>query len=306
MVAGISEYQDTPQEPTWSDTVVDILKRSLFSKKEDDKSLDVGDYNQIKDTLNWSDIGDIGKNIGKGTWSRGIDYALKPWELLSGRNLSADLAKYSVTAPEYEDWDTEYRTEFEEGPYGWLRHADKISHVTGGLGAFSAYLAAMRVPGVKEVASVAYPSIRYISDLSKMNRAMKLKKMLDTGVPSKGGIWNATKDLAKFFGQYTGRPFRHLFSKKRWKKDFDQLDPKTYIDKKGVKLSGFPKSEKLFSLPERNLGKYAGIKYSVLPAADVGRSLVREARADETGIDVPRGIETVRPAGMPAHLTYGG
>ena len=297
------EYPIEPNapDPTWSDSLVDVLKRSLFSKdKGEAEALDLPE--QPSDpSIQWSDVGDIWENIRKGTWSRGVDYAAKPFEWLTGRDLSGDIG-----VPEYEDWDTEYRDRFEQGPYGWLTHADKASHVTGGVGAALAYLAAMRVPGVKEVASTAYPSVRYISDLVKMNRAMRLKKMLDTGVPSKGGIWNAVKDFAKIGGQSIGRPFRHLLQyKKRRKKEFDQIDPKIY-EKVPGKPGGFPVSEKLYSLPERNLAKYSGIKYGAIGASDVARSLVREARADEIDIDVPRGIETVRPAGMPAHLTYGG
>jgi hypothetical protein len=285
----VGHKEEPAHEPTWSDSLVDILKRSLFSSEEEsDNILTPGDYSK-KPSIQWSDIGDIGKNIGKGTWSRGIDYALKPWEMLSGRNLSADLAEYSATAPEYEDWDTEYRPEFEEGPYGWLRHLDKASHATGILGALGAYYGLSRVsPGL---ASTAYPSFRYLGDLMKMNKAMRIKKMLDTGVVPKGGIMNAVKDFAKFTGQTIGRPIRHLFQyKKRRKKEFDQFDPKTYTDK-GTTLSGFPKSEKLFSLPERNLAKYSGIKYGTIAGLDVARSLVRDAKAAE--IDTPRGIETV-------------
>ena len=299
MVHIVGHKEEPAHEPTWSDSLVDILKRSLFSSEEEsDNILTPGDYSK-KPSIQWSDAGDIWENFWKKSVSRGVDFPLKPFEYLSGRDLSADIG-----VPGVEDWGADYRPEFEEGPYGWLRHLDKASHATGILGALGAYYGLSRVsPGL---ASTAYPSFRYLGDLMKMNKAMRIKKMLDTGVVPKGGIMNAVKDFAKFTGQTIGRPIRHLFQyKKRRKKEFDQFDPKTYTDK-GTTLSGFPKSEKLFSLPERNLAKYSGIKYGAIGAADIARSLVREAKADEIDIDVPRGIETVRPAGMPAHLTYGG
>ena len=67
------QKDEVPYEPTWSDSLVDVLKRQLFSSEEEsDNILTPGDYSK-KPSIQWSDIGDIGKNIGKGTWSRGID-----------------------------------------------------------------------------------------------------------------------------------------------------------------------------------------------------------------------------------------
>jgi len=267
-------------DPTWSDSLVDVLKRSLFSSdKGDDGDLETKEIIDYGPSIQWSDAGDIWENFWKGSVSRGVDFPLKPFELLSGRDLSADIG-----VPGVEDWNTEYRTGFEEGPYGWLRHLDKASYGSGIASTIAAYYGLGRISPT--VAGVAYPAFRYFDKLQKMNKAYKMKRALDTGVlPKDGGILNAIKDFAKVGGQSILRPIGHI-NPQRWFKSFDK----------------YPRTSK----PERELFKNVAAKTAILGGADLTRSLIHEARADEIDIDVPRGIETVRPAGMPAHLTYGG
>jgi len=216
-----------------------------------------------------------------------VDFPLKPFELLADRDLSADIG-----VPGVEDWDTEYRPEFEEGPYGWLRHLDKASYGTGILGALGAYFTIGRIPGVgSTIAGVAYPGWRYINRINQMNKIMKMKRAIDSGVVPKGGILNAIKDFRKSTGQFIGRPFRQI-NPKRWFKSFDKYEGP--YDYKGKPIWA-PKSEKLTSYPERSLTGNLLAGTAILGGADLTRSLIREAKADEMDIDVPRGIETAYP-----------
>ena len=292
MAHGPIQHQkdEVPYEPTWSDTVVDILKRSLFSsEKESDNISSPGDYGGVnpnigqgvdQDTsspgtysnwqepsIQWSDAGDIWENFWKKSASRAVDFPLKPFEYLSGRDLSADIG-----VPGVEDWGADYRPEFEEGPYGWLRHLDKASYGSGIASTLAAYYGLGRV--APTAAGIAYPAFRYFDKLSKMNKAYRLKKAADTGVlPKDGGILNAIKDFFKVGGQSIVRPIRHGVNPKRWSKKFDKY-PYT-------------------SHPERNLFGNVAAKTAILGGADVVRSLVRDAKAGE--IDTPRGIETAYP-----------
>jgi hypothetical protein len=268
MVHIVGHKEEPAHEPTWSDTVVDVLKRSLFSSEEESEKniLTPGDYSK-KPSIQWSDAGDIWENFWKKSVSRGVDFPLKPFEYLSGRDLSADIG-----VPGVEDWGADYRPEFEEGPYGWLRHLDKASYGSGIASTLAAYYGLGRV--APTAAGIAYPAFRYFDKLSKMNKAYRLKKAADTGVlPKDGGILNAIKDFFKVGGQSIVRPIRHGVNPKRWSKKFDKY-PYT-------------------SHPERNLFGNVAAKTAILGGADLTRSLVRDAKAGE--IDTPRGIETAYP-----------
>ena len=186
-----------------------------------------------KTQLKWSDAGDILENIWKGTISHGADYTLGPLEWAFDYNISKDL----LGIPEYEDWKQDYRTGFEEGDFGALRHLDKLSHLTGIVGPLGAYKGITMLPKGMEVAKRYFPGFKYIDDLMKMNLAYKLKKGMDAGTAvglpgtKVGRLWQGTKDFGKVIGQSVGRPLRHLFQKKRWKKEFDKY-PHTSVSER--------------------------------------------------------------------------
>ena len=177
-----------------------------------------------KTPLKWSDAGDIAENILKGTISHGANYTLGPLEWAFDHNISKDL----LGIPEYEDWKQDYRTGFEEGDFGALRHLDKLSHLTGIVGPLGAYKGITMLPKGMEVAKRYFPGFKYIDDLMKMNLAYKLKKGIDAGTAvglpgtKVGRLWQGTKDFGKALGQSVGRPIRHIVQPKRWSRKFDK------------------------------------------------------------------------------------
>ena len=190
--------------------------------------------------IQWSDAGDIIENLLKGTASYGADYTLAPLEWAFGHNISKDL----LGIPEYEDWNQEYRRAFKEGDFGALRHIDKLSHVTGFIPALGAYRGITKLPKGMEIAKRYFPAFKYFDDLIDLNKIMRAKNK----IPKKSGIWNAIKNFGVLTGQTVGRPVRHAFNRKRWKKEFDKFDDIA----PGV---GVPRSHKLTSYPERQLAK---------------------------------------------------
>ena len=200
-----------------------------------------------KTPLKWSDAGDIAENILKGTISHGANYTLGPLEWAFDHNISKDL----LGIPEYEDWKQDYRTGFEEGDFGALRHLDKLSHLTGIVGPLGAYKGITMLPKGMEVAKRYFPGFKYLDDIAILNHLAKMKQAKDAGTAvgllgtKVGRLWQGTKDFGKVIGQSIGRPLRHLVQPKRWSKKFDVSKP-PYVDRSG---------KRTFSLPERELFK---------------------------------------------------
>jgi hypothetical protein len=238
-------------------------------------------------SIQWSDVGDIGWNLLKGTPIAAADLMAYPIEPFLG-DITGKLG-----IPKYEDIKTQYRPEFETGDYGWMRHADKLRHLTGfGLGPLGVFATLGKTKKGMEIAKRMFPSFKYWNDLMKLNRETRsISGSTEVGpaLSRLGRWWEKTKGVGKDVGlttlQSIYRPLAHAWKTRgRVFKGNDQF----VETPKGWKPIG-P------SAAEAELFKNLAQKYGALATvggAIQGRKLFRPAKSAEIDIDVPRGIET--------------